>query len=464
MPRSGSPRRLECSSRSPPRSTRSTEQYFAERIEPLLAQPHVEFIGEIGETEKAEFLGKAAALLFPIAWREPFGLAMIEAMACGTPVIAFRNGSVPEVVDEGVTGFIVETRLRRRPRSAAGSARPRPDPARLRRTLYRAPNGRGISRCLSPFDRTRPAAAAGGLSSRRQRRSGASALLARPHRAGLARLADRIPSGRRRSPLSSPEWATRGPGRFLLHYVRRRLASHLVVLAAVLAAVGCAIGSQYGVKNLVDVLGRTAPAARDLWSAVAVLLALVAGDNLLWRLRRLGRRASLRRGRRRSAASICSSICPATARVISPTASRARSPAASPPPPTRRSTIENSLTWTTIPAGRRGRQQHRRARPRQLADDGGAGRRSRWRSAASSGGLPRAAGTCTTASRRAAAACHRRSDRRHRQYRPGARLRRRAARAAPADAGDRARDVGAAGEPARARAAAAVSRGLRSLP
>jgi glycosyltransferase involved in cell wall biosynthesis len=82
--------------------------YFAERIEPLLDQPHVEFLGEIGDGDKAEFLGNAAALLFPIAWREPFGLAMIEAMACGTPVIAFRNGSVPEVVDEGVTGFIVE--------------------------------------------------------------------------------------------------------------------------------------------------------------------------------------------------------------------------------------------------------------------------------------------------------------------------------------------------------------------
>jgi glycosyltransferase involved in cell wall biosynthesis len=86
---------------------RVDERYFAEHIEPMLALPHVEFIGEIGEEQKAEFLGDAAALLFPIAWREPFGLAMIEAMACGTPVIAFRNGSVPEVVDDGVTGFIV---------------------------------------------------------------------------------------------------------------------------------------------------------------------------------------------------------------------------------------------------------------------------------------------------------------------------------------------------------------------
>ncbi|MDB5410472.1 MAG: glycosyl transferase group 1 [Rhodospirillales bacterium] len=82
--------------------------YFAEKIEPLLSQPHVEFLGEIGDADKAEFLGNAAALLFPIAWREPFGLAMIEAMACGTPVIAMRQGSVPEVLDDGVTGFIVD--------------------------------------------------------------------------------------------------------------------------------------------------------------------------------------------------------------------------------------------------------------------------------------------------------------------------------------------------------------------
>jgi glycosyltransferase involved in cell wall biosynthesis len=82
--------------------------YFNERIKPMLDQPHVEFLGEIGDGDKAEFLGNAAALIFPIAWPEPFGLSMIESMACGTPVIALRQGSVPEVVDEGVTGFIVE--------------------------------------------------------------------------------------------------------------------------------------------------------------------------------------------------------------------------------------------------------------------------------------------------------------------------------------------------------------------
>jgi glycosyltransferase involved in cell wall biosynthesis len=83
-------------------------EYFNGRIEPLLAQPHVEYIGEIGDDAKSEFLGNASGLLFPIAWREPFGLSMIEAMACGTPVLAMRNGSVTEVVDDGVTGFVVD--------------------------------------------------------------------------------------------------------------------------------------------------------------------------------------------------------------------------------------------------------------------------------------------------------------------------------------------------------------------
>jgi glycosyltransferase involved in cell wall biosynthesis len=85
--------------------------YFHQTIEPLLrdAGSAVEFIGEVGGQEKDEFLGNAFALLFPIDWPEPFGLVMIEAMACGTPVIAFRNGSVPEVMEDGVTGFIVDS-------------------------------------------------------------------------------------------------------------------------------------------------------------------------------------------------------------------------------------------------------------------------------------------------------------------------------------------------------------------
>ena len=88
---------------------RADHDYFVSSIKPLLSKSDVEFVGEIREQEKNEFLGNAAALLFPIAWREPFGLVMIEAMACGTPVIAFRNGSVPEVLSEGVTGFIVDS-------------------------------------------------------------------------------------------------------------------------------------------------------------------------------------------------------------------------------------------------------------------------------------------------------------------------------------------------------------------
>jgi glycosyltransferase involved in cell wall biosynthesis len=83
-------------------------EYFEEMIKPLLNDPSTDYIGEIGEGEKDEFLGKAYALLFPIDWPEPFGMVMIEAMACGTPVIAYNQGSVPEVIEEGVTGFIVE--------------------------------------------------------------------------------------------------------------------------------------------------------------------------------------------------------------------------------------------------------------------------------------------------------------------------------------------------------------------
>jgi glycosyltransferase involved in cell wall biosynthesis len=82
-------------------------EYFEEVVAPLLGDPRVDYLGEIGEGEKDAFLGHAYALLFPIDWPEPFGLVMIEAMACGTPVIAYRNGSVPEVIEEGVTGFIV---------------------------------------------------------------------------------------------------------------------------------------------------------------------------------------------------------------------------------------------------------------------------------------------------------------------------------------------------------------------
>jgi len=88
---------------------RADEAYFRTKIEPLLDGPGVEFIGEINEHQKPHFLGNAQALLFPIDWPEPFGLSMIEAMGCGTPVLGFRCGSVPEIIDEGVTGLIVDT-------------------------------------------------------------------------------------------------------------------------------------------------------------------------------------------------------------------------------------------------------------------------------------------------------------------------------------------------------------------
>jgi glycosyltransferase involved in cell wall biosynthesis len=87
---------------------RADQEYFDTVIRPLLGGPGVEMIGEIGEAEKPAFLSGAHALLMPIDWPEPFGLAMIESMACGAPVIAFNRGSVPEVVDDGVTGFVVE--------------------------------------------------------------------------------------------------------------------------------------------------------------------------------------------------------------------------------------------------------------------------------------------------------------------------------------------------------------------
>ena len=83
--------------------------YYNDKVKRLLKGPGVEFIGEIGDRDKGKFLGRAMALLFPIDWPEPFGLVMIEAMANGTPIIAFRRGSVPEIIDEGMTGFVVDS-------------------------------------------------------------------------------------------------------------------------------------------------------------------------------------------------------------------------------------------------------------------------------------------------------------------------------------------------------------------
>jgi glycosyltransferase involved in cell wall biosynthesis len=85
------------------------QAYFESVVKPLLNEPSIEFVGEIGDEHKSEFLGNALALLFPVNWPEPFGLVMIESMACGTPVIAWRRGSIPEVIDDGVNGYIVDS-------------------------------------------------------------------------------------------------------------------------------------------------------------------------------------------------------------------------------------------------------------------------------------------------------------------------------------------------------------------
>jgi glycosyltransferase involved in cell wall biosynthesis len=84
------------------------QRYFEQVIKKLLDHPLIEFVGEINESQKQEFLGNAVALLFPIDWSEPFGLVMIESLACGTPVVAYRNGSVPEIVEHGRSGFVVK--------------------------------------------------------------------------------------------------------------------------------------------------------------------------------------------------------------------------------------------------------------------------------------------------------------------------------------------------------------------
>ena len=91
---------------------RADQEYYDELIKPLIADnPLVEFIGEISDREKPDFLSGAIGLLVPIDWPEPFGLVMIEAMACGTPVIAYNRGSVPEIIEDGLTGFIVEDEI-----------------------------------------------------------------------------------------------------------------------------------------------------------------------------------------------------------------------------------------------------------------------------------------------------------------------------------------------------------------
>jgi hypothetical protein len=135
---------------------RADQEYYDEIIRPLIDHPLVEYIGEIGDHEKSNFLSGAIGLLLPIDWPEPFGLVMIEAMACGTPVIAYNRGSVAEIIDDGLTGFIVEDET-----SAVASVR---SPFRIeqgrgsravRGTLYRATHGARLSRRLSRPDGSR---------------------------------------------------------------------------------------------------------------------------------------------------------------------------------------------------------------------------------------------------------------------------------------------------------------------
>ena len=138
---------------------RADQDYYDELIRPLMDHPLVDYIGEIGDHEKSDFLSGAIGLLVPIDWPEPFGLVMIEAMACGTPVIAYNRGSVPEIIDEGLTGFIVEDEISAVAAVDRLSGLNR-DAIRkqFESALHRAPDGARLSRRLSQPDRSGRAA------------------------------------------------------------------------------------------------------------------------------------------------------------------------------------------------------------------------------------------------------------------------------------------------------------------
>jgi len=144
---------------------KADREYFKERVEPLIDGDQIQHIGEIDERQKQAFLGNAAALLFPICWPEPFGLVMVEAMACGTPVIAFRAGSVPEIINDGLTGFVL---TRQSPRSVgSGTLTGKACASALSNASQRAAWPRITSACMkayshkfqapSRFNRARPA-------------------------------------------------------------------------------------------------------------------------------------------------------------------------------------------------------------------------------------------------------------------------------------------------------------------
>ena len=132
-------------------------------IRPMIDGTLVEHIGEIGDAEKADFLSGAKALLLPIDWPEPFGLVMIEAMACGTPVIAFSAGSVPEIIEDGVTGFVVSNMAEacEAVLAAAGTVA-RGDPGALRTAVHRRADGGGLCRAVPAAGGATSPGAAGG--------------------------------------------------------------------------------------------------------------------------------------------------------------------------------------------------------------------------------------------------------------------------------------------------------------